>query len=93
MTKINVLVIPSDTSGVGKYRSTDPHIKLQNMYPNDFHVDIEYDVDLLEDKYRVMDLSNPMMSDKDKMFIDILRERLSSHREGVEDIRTSHVTK
>jgi glycosyltransferase involved in cell wall biosynthesis len=46
MTKINVLVIPSDTSGVGKYRSTDPHIKLQNMYPNDFHVDIEYDVDL-----------------------------------------------
>jgi glycosyltransferase involved in cell wall biosynthesis len=46
MTKINVLVIPSDTSGVGKYRSTDPHIKLQNMYPNDFHVDIEYEVDL-----------------------------------------------
>jgi DNA polymerase-1 len=29
-----------------------------------------HDVDLLEDKYRVMDLSNPMMSDKDKMFID-----------------------
>jgi len=46
MTKINVLVLPSDTSGVGKYRSTDPHIKLQNMYPNDFHVDIEYEVDL-----------------------------------------------
>ena len=46
MTKINVLVIPSDTSGVGKYRSTDPHIKLQNMYPQEFHVDIEYEVDL-----------------------------------------------
>lgn len=46
MEKINVLVIPSDTSGVGKFRSVDPHIKLQNMYPNDFHVDIEYEVDL-----------------------------------------------
>ena len=29
-----------------------------------------HDVPLLEDKYRVMDLSNPMMDDKDKMFID-----------------------
>ena len=31
MSKINVLVLPSDTSGVGKYRSVDPHIKLQNL--------------------------------------------------------------
>ena len=46
MEKINVLVIPSDQSGVGKFRSTDPHIKLQNMYPQEFHVDIEYEVDL-----------------------------------------------
>jgi hypothetical protein len=42
MSKINVLVLPSDTSGVGKFRSVDPHIKLQNLYPNDFHVDIDY---------------------------------------------------
>jgi glycosyltransferase involved in cell wall biosynthesis len=42
MSKINVLVLPSDTSGVGKYRSVDPHIKLQNLYPNDFHIDIDY---------------------------------------------------
>jgi glycosyltransferase involved in cell wall biosynthesis len=42
MSKINVLVLPSDTSGVGKYRSVDPHIKLQNLYPEDFHVDIDY---------------------------------------------------
>ena len=46
MNKINVLCLPSDKSGVGKFRSVDPHIKLQNMYPNDFHIDIEYDVDL-----------------------------------------------
>jgi 5'-3' exonuclease len=29
-----------------------------------------HDIPLLEDKYKVMDLSNPMMDDKDKMFID-----------------------
>jgi 5'-3' exonuclease len=29
-----------------------------------------HDIPLLEDKYRVMDLSNPMMDDQDKMFID-----------------------
>lgn len=42
MSKIKVLVLPSDTSGVGKYRSVDPHINLQNLYPNDFHIDIDY---------------------------------------------------
>jgi 5'-3' exonuclease len=31
---------------------------------------ILHNIPLLEDKYRVMDLSNPMMDDKDKMFID-----------------------
>ena len=34
--KIKVLVIPSDKSGVGLFRSVDPHIYLQNEYPNDF---------------------------------------------------------
>jgi glycosyltransferase involved in cell wall biosynthesis len=42
MSKINVLVLPSDTTGVGKFRSVDPHVMLQNMYPYDFHVDINY---------------------------------------------------
>jgi glycosyltransferase involved in cell wall biosynthesis len=41
--KINVLVLPSDKTGVGKFRSTDPHVMLQNMYPDDFHVDIDYE--------------------------------------------------
>jgi len=40
--KIRVLVAPSDSSGVGRYRSVDPHVKLQNLYPDDFHVDIDY---------------------------------------------------
>ena len=36
MSKINVLVVPSDRTGVGKFRSVDPHIFLQNLYPQDF---------------------------------------------------------
>jgi glycosyltransferase involved in cell wall biosynthesis len=40
--KINVLVLPSDTTGVSKFRSVDPHVMLQNLYNDDFHVDIDY---------------------------------------------------
>ncbi len=43
MSKIKILVIPSDRTGVGKFRSLDPHIFLQNLYPDDFHVDIVYE--------------------------------------------------
>jgi len=44
MSLINLLVVPSDRTGVGKFRSVDPHIFLQSNYGNDFHVDIVYDV-------------------------------------------------
>lgn len=43
MSKIKVLVLPSDRTGVGKFRSVDPHIFLQNLYSEDFHVDIDYE--------------------------------------------------
>ncbi len=46
-------------------KKTKARLKEHVVYARVLH-----DVDLLEDKYRVMDLSNPMMSDKDKMFID-----------------------
>lgn len=42
MSKIKVLVVPSDRSGVGKFRSVDPHIFLQKIYSDDFHVDIDF---------------------------------------------------
>jgi len=51
MSKINVLVLPSDTTGVGKFRSVDPHVMLQNMYPDDFHVDIDYQPKLNDPNY------------------------------------------
>lgn len=51
MTKINVLVLPSDKTGVGKFRSVDPHIFLQKLYPEDFHVDIDYEPKLNDPNY------------------------------------------
>ena len=51
MSKIKVLVLPSDTTGVGKFRSVDPHVMLQNMYPDDFHVDIDYQPKINDDNY------------------------------------------
>ena len=48
MSKINVLVIPSDRTGVGKFRSVDPHVFLQNLYGDDFHIDIDYEPNLMD---------------------------------------------
>ena len=39
MSKINILVVPSDNQGgVGFYRSTQPHIQLEQQYPDEFSV-------------------------------------------------------
>lgn len=43
--KIKVLALASDTSGVGKFRTVDPHVSLQNQFGDEFHVDIMYNVD------------------------------------------------
>lgn len=40
--KIKVLVVPSDSSGVGLYRSTSPHTKLQELFDDEFDVEINY---------------------------------------------------
>lgn len=49
--KIKVLVVPSDRTGVGYFRSTKPHITLETMYPNEFHVDIEYEPNIDDDTW------------------------------------------
>ena len=51
MTKIKVLVVPSDRTGVSYFRSTIPHIKLEEYYPNDFHIDIDYEPELDNDSF------------------------------------------
>jgi hypothetical protein len=49
--KIKVLVLPSDKTGVGKFRSVDPHVMLQNTYNDDFHVDIDYEPRINDQNY------------------------------------------
>ena len=40
--KIKLLVIPSDRTGVGKFRSVDPHLYIAEHYGDEFDVDIVY---------------------------------------------------
>ena len=49
MSKIKVLVLPSDRTGVGKFRSLDPHIKLNEMFGDEFEVDINYEPDFSDE--------------------------------------------
>jgi|LakMenE01Jun11ns_1017448.scaffolds.fasta_scaffold9928265_4 glycosyltransferase involved in cell wall biosynthesis len=69
MNKINVLVLPSDTSGVGKFRSVDPHVKLQNLYPDEFHVDIDYQPNINDlnywKKYQIVHFHRSIGTDYD----------------------------
>jgi len=49
--KIQILVVPSDKTGVSWYRSTKPHIFLEEKYPDDFMVHIEYEPQLNNDEW------------------------------------------
>lgn len=42
--KIKILVIPSDKSGCGKFRSVDPHVYIAEHYGDEFDVDIVYNM-------------------------------------------------
>lgn len=45
MNKIKVLCVPSDKAGCGLHRSLVPHIKLAELYKDDFEVTIQYNID------------------------------------------------
>ena len=51
MSKIKILVVPSDRTGVGSFRSINPHIMLEDMYPDEFHVDIDYEAKWDDDEW------------------------------------------
>ena len=51
MKKLKVLVVPSDRTGVSYYRSTNPHIALENNYPDEFMVHIDYEPNLNDDEF------------------------------------------
>lgn len=51
--KIKILVVPSDASGIYKFRSGDPHIYIQEHYKDEFDIDIIYMKD-----FPINDLAN-----------------------------------
>jgi len=77
MSKIKVLVVPSDRTGVGKFRSVDPHIFLQNFYPDEFHVDIVYDVPMDDmnffKEYQIVAFHRSISPDFDRAYQLILK--------------------
>ena len=51
MSKIKVLVISSDKSGVGKFRSFAPHTALEKLYPDEFKIDIDDEPQFQNDEW------------------------------------------
>lgn len=83
MSKINVLCVPSDRSGVGKFRSLDPHIFLQNQYPEDFFVEIDYNPPMNDlnfyKKFQIVHFHRSITGDFDasKKLVEELKDRKS----------------
>lgn len=70
MSKINILVVPSDNrGGVGFYRSTQPHIQLEQQFPDDFSVTFEMnpnwrDLEFFK-KYQIIHIHKGFFHDMD----------------------------
>ena len=76
--KIKVLVVPSDTHGVGLYRSRRPHEKLQELYGDEFEVEINMQPNWADfpsfEKYDLIHFHKGLFSDEgQKIFHDALR--------------------
>lgn len=74
MGKINVLVIPSDNiGGVGFYRSTQPHIQLQEQFKDDFDVTITMNPNFRNlqsfDKYDIVHIHKGLFQDMQGFFM------------------------
>ena len=74
--KIKMLVIPSDRTGVGKFRSVDPHSYIAEHYSDEFDIDIVYSIPNgnLEDFFKKYDLVHfHKQLDKDGKIIDMIK--------------------
>ena len=74
MGKINILVVPSDNiGGVGFYRSTQPHIQLQEQFPDDFDVTIEMNPPFRNlqwfDKFQIVHIHKALFQDMQGFFM------------------------
>jgi glycosyltransferase involved in cell wall biosynthesis len=73
MSKINILVVPSDNKGgIGFYRSTQPHIQLEQQYPEEFSVTFDmnpnwYDLESFK-KYRIIHIHKGLFNDMNAFY-------------------------
>jgi len=49
--QLKILVVPSDRSGVGEFRSIRPHIKLMEKYKDEVYVDFDYTPKIDDDEW------------------------------------------
>ena len=81
MGKFKILVVPSDNiGGVGFYRSTQPHIKMAEMFPDEFDVVIDMnpnyrDLESLK-KYDLVHIHKGIVNDMDGLrnFLNFAKE-------------------
>lgn len=74
--KIKMLVVPSDRTGVGKFRSVDPHVYIGEHYSDEFDVDVVYNMPNgnLEDFLKQYDLVHiHKQLDKNCQIIDLIK--------------------
>lgn len=78
--KLNILVVPSDTFGVGHYRSVSPHTYLDKLYGNEFEVEINYSPNYLDlesfKKYHIIHIHKGLIQDMNVMwkFLDFCKQ-------------------
>lgn len=54
--RILVITVKDFNSGINKYRILDPHVMLQNLFPNDFYIEFGEDYEILDtDKIKTFD--------------------------------------
>ena len=74
--KIKMLVIPSDRSGCGKFRSVDPHVYIGEHYSDEFDVDVVYnmpngDLEAFLKQYDLIHIHKQL--DKDCKIMDMIK--------------------
>lgn len=78
--RIKVLVVPSDTFGVGLYRSVSPHTQLDKMFRDDFDVEINYQPNWADhasfDKYDIIHIHKGLYDNMEAFwaFLDYCKE-------------------
>lgn len=80
MSKKRLLIIPSDTFGVGNFRFIEPHIELQKQFGDEFYIDINIKADFMNAEYinsfdLIIGHKDMCPPDKAEIIFHSLRER------------------